>query len=180
MTVVARGLQPPVPPPTTLKSNLFHIHVVVSAGKQSPYSGIENDDISKKGDLTMYRKMFTGMTCLLLAAAFFVPKARADAWNKGTLVTVDQPIEVPGMVLPAGSYMFTQPVPNDPTLVRIFNADGTHLITTVQGVPDYRMGDTDETALQFEERPTGTPEALKAWFYPGYNSGVQFVYPTQK
>jgi hypothetical protein len=71
-----------------------------------------------------------------------------------------------------------QPEPNDPTLVRIFNADETHLITTVQGIPDYRMETPDKTILQFEERPSGQPEALKSWFYPGYNSGVEFVYPT--
>jgi hypothetical protein len=54
------------------------------------------------------------------------------------------------------------------------------MITTIQGIPDYRMDPADKTILQFEERPAGQPEALKAWFYPGYNSGVEFVYPKQK
>ena len=31
--------------------------------------------------------------------------------------------------------------------------------------------------IQFEERPSGVPEAIKAWFYPGAQYGVQFVYP---
>ena len=43
---------------------------------------------------------------------------------------------------------------------------------------DYRMETPDKAILQFEERPSGQPEALKSWFYPGYNSGVEFVYPT--
>ncbi len=37
---------------------------------------------------------------------------------------------------------------------------------------DYRMETPDKAILQFEERPSGQPEALKSWFYPGYNSGV--------
>jgi len=137
--------------------------------------------ISKKGDLTMYRKMFTGMICLmLLGGTFFVPKGRADESDKKTIVTVNQAIQVPGKVLPAGTYVFKRLNSNDPTLVAIYNNDESHLITTVQGISDYRMETPDKAILQLEERPSGQPEALKAWFYPGDNTGVEFVYPGQK
>jgi hypothetical protein len=55
-----------------------------------------------------------------------------------------------------------------------------HLIAMIRGIPGYRMETPDKLILQLEERPSGQPEALKALFYPGYNSGVEFVYPTQK
>jgi len=139
-----------------------------------------NSRISKKGDLTMYRKMFTGMICLMLLGIFFVPKGRADLSDKRTIVTVNRSIQVPGKVLPAGTYVFRLLNSNDPTRVSIFNADETHLVTTVQGIPDSRTEPSDKTILQFEERPAGQPEALKAWFYPGDDSGVEFVYPDQK
>jgi len=62
--------------------------------------------ISKKGDLTMYRKMFSGMMSLmLLGGTYFVPKVRADESDKKTIVTVNEPIQVPGKVLPAGTYV---------------------------------------------------------------------------
>jgi hypothetical protein len=129
----------------------------------------------------MYRRMFTGMICLmLLGGTFFVPKGRADEADKKTIVTVNEPIQVPGKVLPAGTYVFKLLDSNDRTLVAIYNADEMHLITTVQGVPDVRTETPDKTILQLEERPSGQPEALKAWFYPGDNTGVEFVYPTQK
>jgi hypothetical protein len=128
----------------------------------------------------MYRKMFTGMICLMLLGTVFVPKSRADESDKKTIVTVKQPIQVPGKVLPAGTYVFKLLDSNELTLVAIFNADETHLITTVQGISDSRMQTPDKTILQFEERPSGQPEALKAWFYPGDNSGIEFVYPNQK
>jgi hypothetical protein len=54
----------------------------------------------------MYRKMFAGMICLMLLGIFSVPKSRADEWDKMTIVTVSQPIQVPGKVLPAGTYVF--------------------------------------------------------------------------
>jgi len=129
----------------------------------------------------MYRKMFTGMICLmLLGGTFFVPKVQADESDKKTIVTVNEPIQVPGKVLPAGTYVFKLLDSNDRTLVSIYNADEMHLIATIQGIPGFRMETPDKAILQLEERPSGQPEALKAWFYPGDNSGVEFVYSTQK
>jgi hypothetical protein len=137
--------------------------------------------VSKKGDLNMYRKMFTGMMSLmLLGGTFFVPKVLADASNEKTIVTANEPIQVPGKVLPAGSYVFKLLDPNDRTLFAIYDANEMHLITTIRGIPGYRMETPGKLILQFEERPSGQPEALKALFYPGYNSGVEFVYPNQE
>ena len=129
----------------------------------------------------MYRKMSAGMICLMLfGATFFVPKVRADEFDKKTIVTVNEPIQVPGKVLPAGTYVLKLLDSNDRTLVAIYNADGRDLITTIQGIPDYRMETPSKAILQLEERPEGQPEALTEWFYPGDNFGVEFVYPTQK
>jgi hypothetical protein len=126
----------------------------------------------------MYRKMLTGtIGLMLLGASFFVPQGRADEWDKKTIVTVKEAIQVPGKVLPAGTYVFKLLNTNDRTLVGIYSADETHLITTVQGISDSRTETPDKSILQFEERPSGQPEALKAWFYPGENDGVAFVYP---
>jgi hypothetical protein len=130
----------------------------------------------------MYRKMFTGMICLmLLGGTFFVPKGRADERDKKTIVTAHQPIQVPGKVLPAGTYVFKLlDSNNNPTLVGIFDASETHLITTIDGISDERSETPDKTILQLEERPAGQPEALKAWFYPGDYAGLEFVYPAHK
>jgi hypothetical protein len=129
----------------------------------------------------MYRKMIAGMICLmLLGGTYLVPKVRAGESDKKTTVTINEPIQVPGKVLSAGTYVFKLLDPNDRTLVAIYDADETHLITTVQGVPEVRTQTPDKAILQLEERPSGQPEALKAWFYPGDDTGVMFVYATQK
>ena len=129
----------------------------------------------------MYRKLLTGILGLtFLGATFLVPKAQADEEDMKTIMTVNEPIQVPGKVLPAGTYVFKLLDSNDPSLVAIFNEDGSHLITAVQGIPSIRTETPDKAILQLEERPSGQPEALKAWFYPGDNFGVEFVYRTQK
>jgi hypothetical protein len=129
----------------------------------------------------MHRKMFTGMICLmLLGGTYFAPKVRADEADKKTIVTVNEAVQVPGKVLPAGTYVFKLLDPNERTLVAIYDANDMHLITTVQGIAEERTETPDKAILQLEERPSGQPQALKAWFYPGDNTGVEFVYPTQK
>src|SRR5207302_8692867 len=92
--------------------------------------------ITMKGDLTMYRKMLAGMICLmLLGGTFFVPKVQADESDKKTIVTVNERVQVPGKVLPAGTYVFKLMDSNDRTLVTIYTADEMQLITRVQGMP---------------------------------------------
>jgi hypothetical protein len=128
----------------------------------------------------MYRKMLTGIMGLMLFGIVFAPQGRADAWDKKTIVTISGPIQVPGKVLPAGTYVFRLFGPNERTVVEIFNADETHLVATVHGIPDRRVEAQDNTIVQLEELSPEQPEALKAWFYPGDYAGVEFVYPTHK
>jgi len=130
----------------------------------------------------MYCKIFSGVFSLMLLGTFFVPKSQATELDKKTIITVNEPIQVPGKVLPAGTYVFKLALMDltDETLVSIFNADETQLITTVQGIPDSRARAADKTIFQLEARPSGGPEALKEWFYPGDNSGVEFKYPARE
>jgi len=104
--------------------------------------------------------------------------ARADQWNKATKVTFREPVEVPGMALPAGTYWFTlaDSIANR-RIVQIWNEDRTHLFTTILAIPNYRLEPTGHTVIDLDERPSGSPEAIQAWFYPGDNFGQEFVYP---
>ncbi len=119
--------------------------------------------------------------CLLAVTMFsatVLSSARADTWDKKTVVTFNQAVEVPGKVLPAGTYTFRLlDSPSDRHIVQIFNADGTHIIATILAINNYRLAPTGDTVMKFSERPGDSPEALRAWFYPGDNFGQEFVYP---
>jgi len=124
---------------------------------------------------------FLVLTTLCLLATLIVPNVRADEWNKKTTLTFNEPVQVPGVALPAGTYVFKlADTVSDRNIVQIWNADETKLITTILAIADYRTQTADKTIISFDERPTGQPEALKAWFYPGDNFGIAFVYPKQK
>jgi hypothetical protein len=116
--------------------------------------------------------------CLGALGATLAPRAWADEWDKQTIVTFNEPVEIPGMVLPAGSYLFRlADSDSDRNIVQVFNGDETHLYATLLAIPDYRMHPSGKTAISFEERAAKSPEAIKAWFYPGDKYGREFVYP---
>jgi LPXTG-motif cell wall-anchored protein len=123
---------------------------------------------------------FAVLMALCVLGAVIVRKARADEWDKKTTLTFNEPVQVPGATLSPGTYVFKLPDSSERTMVQIWNEDETRLITTILAVADYREKTPDKTIVSFDERPAGQPEALRAWFYPGDNFGVEFVYPKQR
>lgn len=123
-------------------------------------------------------KTLLSLFAVTLLGATVLPSARADTWNKKTVVTFSQAVEVPGKILPAGTYTFQLlDSLSDRHIVQIFNADGSQIIATILAINNYRLEPTGETVMKFGERPGDSPEALRAWFYPGDNFGQEFVYP---
>ena len=124
---------------------------------------------------TLFAVAFT----LALLFAITAPiNLMADEWDKATKLTFSEPVEVPGVVLVAGTYWFTlADNDSDRNIVQIWNEDRTRLVTTILAIPDYRLKPTDKTVVHFEERPSDQLEAIHSWFYPGANYGEEFVYP---
>jgi len=117
-------------------------------------------------------------SCLVLTvAAGFSTPARADEWDKKTIMTISDPIQVPNKVLEPGTYVFKlMDSQSDRHVVQIFNQNETHLVTTILAIPNYRLQPTGKTKFAFWETPAGQPRALRAWFYPGDNFGQEFAY----
>jgi hypothetical protein len=121
------------------------------------------------------------MICLGVFVSLTPLAAKADDWNKATTLTFDKPVEIPGMVLGPGSYVFKLlDSPSERSVVQIFNADESRLYENVLTIPAYRLQPTDKTVITFEERANGAPEAIKDWYYPGDNYGQEFVYSKVK
>jgi LPXTG-motif cell wall-anchored protein len=124
-------------------------------------------------------KLQTMVFSLALMGSMLLPgNVKADQWNKATKMTFSGPVEVPGKSLPAGTYWFQlMDSSANRHIVQIWNADRSQLLATVLAIPNYRVRSTGDTLISFAERPTGTPEAIREWFYPGDNFGQEFVYP---
>ena len=135
-------------------------------------------------------KHFRSIALAAIAACMafaLLPSLKADAWDKKTTLTVTEPIQVPSCCTPGhtvtlepGEYvMVLVDSLSDRHIVRIFDKDQQHVITTILAMPNYRLQPTGKTVFQFWEVPAGQPRAIRAWFFPGDNFGQEFVYPKQ-
>jgi hypothetical protein len=130
--------------------------------------------------VTKVRAALLAVCTVLLFVVFgvtFAPDARADQWDKKTVVTFSDSVEIPGQVLPAGTYVFK--LANSPSnrhIVQIWNADENEVLATIMTIPNVRLETPDDSLFEFDERPSDSPPALKVWFYPGNSTGEEFVY----
>jgi hypothetical protein len=113
--------------------------------------------------------------------SFLAQPVMADEWNKKTEFEFSAPVQIPGKVLAAGKYVFELADSQaDRNIVQVFAeaADGKQtLVATVMAIPDSMQETPDKPVIHFDERPAGAPEAIHSWFYPGDNTGWEFVYP---
>ncbi len=123
-------------------------------------------------------KVFVTMLCLPLVWVALQGTARAGEWTQSTFFTFSEPVEIPGRVLPAGSYLFKlMSGATNRNAVEIFSKNQTRSYGTFLTIPDRRMHPTGKPVIRLEERSADSPEAIHAWFYPGSYYGHEFVYP---
>jgi hypothetical protein len=117
------------------------------------------------------------LMCAAVLCAAFMTVSRADTWDKKTIVTFSDDVEIPGRILPAGTYVFKLfNSTSDRHIVQIWSADENQILATIQAVPSYRFDTPDRTIFEFDERLGSLPMALHTWFYPGDSTGQEFVY----
>src|SRR5712672_1488332 len=125
-------------------------------------------------------KRYIAVGLIIAFSLFLGLAAHADESDETTKITFSQPIQIPGQVLPAGTYLFKLASSDDLNVVQIFNADRTVLYATLQTVSTDRPEPTDHTLLALAEQGAGQPDVLLKWFYPGREIGNEFLYPKQK
>jgi len=126
--------------------------------------------------------------CAAATVACVAVGAQADEANKLVNLTFSAPVQIPGRVLPAGSYQFKLAIPEgDRRVVQVTsrrdpnnksaNSYDKNLSVLLLTIPDQRAKPSNDPVVMFNERPAGEPPAVKVWFYPGETYGYEFVYP---
>jgi LPXTG-motif cell wall-anchored protein len=127
--------------------------------------------------MKLLRFIQTAACAAVLFGALSPRAVRADGWDKKTTLTFSDTVQVPGATLPAGTYVFKLAESNaDRYIVQIFNEREDHIYTTALVIPDIHLTPVDKTMVLFYEAPAGQPRPVKAWFYPGDNTGREFIY----
>jgi hypothetical protein len=106
-------------------------------------------------------------------------KAQYNAWEKKSVITLQDISEVPGMVLEPGTYVLKAEdnLNNPRTIVELLNKDESQILTRFVGVPDNRMRQDPDVVLTFFPGITDGPRPIQSWFYPGEMNGLELVYP---
>jgi hypothetical protein len=121
--------------------------------------------------------MAVGVLVAGLFGVVLTPSARADDFDQRTVVTVDEPLQVPGAVLAPGTYVFKLFDSNaERAVVQVFKASDHRLVASFIGFPTYRVTTSRHTVLQIERSPHSV-QILREWYYPGDNFGLVFAYP---
>jgi LPXTG-motif cell wall-anchored protein len=145
-------------------------------------SGLLQLPIERRFHGMIHRKSFlAALSSLAVFVLFSAVSARADdlAWR--TRLHLDTATEIPGMLLQPGDYVIKVVDTKEPRkIVQFLNSDETQVIQTVVAVPNYRVRSEGNSEFTYFERAAGGPPALKTWFYPANNFGVEFVYPKAK
>ena len=127
------------------------------------------------------RTVLCSWLAMLVLGMVFLPQARADEYNQATKFTFSQPVEVPGRILPAGTYWFRLlDSQANRSIVQIYNSDQSKVYATILAVSAWRDAPSGRTGLTFAERRHDRPEAVLSWYYPGQQIGAEFLYPSRE
>jgi hypothetical protein len=84
--------------------------------------------------------------------------ARSSVSDKLTIFTFSQPVELPGVTLPAGTYAFKLlDSIADRSIVQVFDKDQRKLFATILAIPDYTPQASNKTIIKFSETTPGGP-----------------------
>jgi hypothetical protein len=105
--------------------------------------------------------------------------AKADNWDKKTVVAFDQDVEIPGQVLPAGTYVFKLlRSSSERFVVQVWDQDESQLLATLMTTGDSYPNPSGEAYFVLDTTGTdeGYPPAVVSWFFAGSDDGRDFIY----
>jgi hypothetical protein len=126
-------------------------------------------------------KRVTLIATAIVLAVLVGMSARVAAQNtvpsERTFMTFSNTVEMPGVTLPAGTYVFRLADTPTRNVVQVLSGDEKDILGQWTFVQAQRAQVTDDTVVMFRETPEGTMPAVQYWYYPGERIGKEFIYP---
>ena len=125
----------------------------------------------------MLKRLLSTSVLVVLVHVTMASGANAMTHDKRTYFTFNQSVALPGVTLPAGTYMFRLADPDTSRrVIQVSDKQGTESYAMLLTVPAYRTDAAKDSEIRFLETPAGAPRAVNAWWYVGDNTGYQFIY----
>jgi hypothetical protein len=130
----------------------------------------------------MFGKRLMTSACaaaMLLTMSATPALAQGQPLDARTEFTFNQPVELPGVTLPPGTYVFR--FVDGTTGRKVMQVQAKDASNKTYGmfltINAERPRPSDDAELRFLETPAGQPAAVKTWWYPGNTIGREFIYP---
>ena len=130
----------------------------------------------------MLRQRLMSSACaaaMLLTLSATPALAQGGPMDSRTEFTFNQPVEMPGVTLPPGTYIFR--FVDATTGRKVMQVQAKDASSKTYGmfltISAQRPRASDDAELRFLETPAGQPAAVKTWWYPGNTIGREFIYP---
>lgn len=130
----------------------------------------------------MLRQRLMSSACaaaMLLTVSATPALAQGGPMDSRTEFTFNQPVELPGITLPPGTYVFR--FVDATTGKKVMQVQAKDASNKTYGmfltISAQRPRPSDDAELRFLETPAGQPAAVKTWWYPGNTIGREFIYP---
>src|SRR5438445_3300564 len=134
-------------------------------------------------------KRFTSIAAAVFTAAFLTAATTASEQdsniNQRTFLTFSGPVQMPGVTLPAGKYVFRLADTALHNVMQVFDGDEKRIIGQWFFIPKNRTTEEASAAngkpvVMFKELPEGFTPAIQYYFYPTDLTGKEFIYPKEQ
>jgi hypothetical protein len=104
-----------------------------------------------------------------------------EPYDLRTNFTFNQPVQLPGVELPAGEYIFRLADPDSGRkVVQVISADRKEVYAMLHTIPRQRAEAADEPEVSFMETAAGVPPAIQTWWHRGERRGREFMYSEEQ
>ena len=118
----------------------------------------------------------TALVIALVAVFAGTTTAQTDTRDR-TFLTFSGAVEMPGVTLPAGTYVFKLADTPSRNVVEVWDREEKHMVGHWLFVQADRPEVSQDTVVMFKETAAGQTPAVHFWYYPGEKIGKEFVYP---
>jgi hypothetical protein len=113
---------------------------------------------------------------LLVALTLNVGAQQPDTRDR-TIMTFSSAVELPGMRLEPGTYVFKMADSASRNVIQVFDKDEKNILGQWLFVSAERPEVSGDTVVTFRETSAASTPAVQFWYYPGEKIGKEFIYP---
>ena len=119
----------------------------------------------------------TALGVVLTGLLGVTPAIEAEHNHSKTYLTFNGSVALPGVTLPAGTYIFELPVFETPSIVRVWNRDRTRLVLTAfTNVVERPKGIGSNEQVTFGEAMRDGARRISRWYPVEMETGREFLY----